>query len=353
MMTRQLNPQALAIEDAETELKAYLWRGYLQGKNKAQLKSGVDDIVKRLEKQLTSDELKRTAPVSMYRLADRVWEKIILLLGISGALAASTIAYVTGQRKTPPKKLAPLSPTASIAAKEQYVDYETSAKGVPLNKYSKEYTKQVRSVYEQLAEENALDLDDVSGKNSLRNQAEMIVRQEFHENELQELTAKGARLVVVSAHADCSDRCFPYQGRVYSLDGTSGQTADGRSYVPLEEATNNPRDRYVTKAGRVYQNGLFGFNCRHRMYEYKDGMAIPKVSRATQQRENAVNTRQREYEAEIRRHRQLALYAEQSGDESEYRKERDIAIRLNKQYIAFSRRNNRAYYPDRTQIFDK
>ena len=36
------------------------------------------------------------------------------------------------------------------------------------------------------------------------------------------LIAKGVRIVYIPPHANCSKRCQPYQGKLYSLDGTSG-----------------------------------------------------------------------------------------------------------------------------------
>lgn len=352
MITRSLNPQALAIEDAETEIKRVIFAGYLAGKSKAAMQGAVEKIVQAAEKQLTSSVLRTQARQSLYRLADRLWQKLALTLGVNGAIVAATLAYALGQRKMPPVQLAPLPATARLSAKAQLLAYETREKGVPLNMYSKNYTEIVRGVYNDLANENALDPEDETGRNSMRNKAEMQVRYEYHQQEIESLRDGGARLVVCSVHADCSDRCFPYQGRVYSLDGTSGQTDDGREFVPLEEATENPRDRYTTKAGKVYQNGLFGFNCRHRIYPYKNGMTIPYVSKATQRRENAVNTRQREYERDIRYHKQQAVLAQTAGDTDAYNKERRIAQTLNKKYIAFSKKNERAYYPDRTAIFD-
>lgn len=151
-----------------------------------------------------------------------------------------------------------------------------------------------------------------------------------------------------STHADCSDRCFGWQGRVYSLDGSSGITVDGRKYIPLETATDV---YYTTKSGRTYKNGLLGFNCRHKLYEYRPNMHIPYVSKAVQEKENAINKKQRNYENKIRKFRELALFAE---DPKIRKKAKAKAAQLNKEYVAFSVKNKRAYYPDRVKIlFDK
>ena len=88
-----------------------------------------------------------------------------------------------------------------------------------MQEFHKTYIRRVSKALDGLAEARALDPNDFTGRNSLRNLAEMQVRYERHLDEIAELKASGNRLVVCSVHADCSERCKPFQGRVYSLDG--------------------------------------------------------------------------------------------------------------------------------------
>ena len=206
--------------------------------------------------------------------------------------------------------------------------------------------QKVNDVYTRLAKNDALDPDDISGRNSLRNRAEMEVRYEYHQNEIQSFKDAGTKLVVCSTHADCSDRCFPWQGKVYSLDGTSGKTEDGRSYVPLETATDI---YYTTKAGKTYKNGLLGFNCRHKLYEYVPGMGIPKVSRAEQRKENKINTKQRAMEKTVREWRMREELNKGAGNTAEYLYAQKKASEAYARYRKFSQENGRAYYPDRVK----
>lgn len=130
--------------------------------------------------------------------------------------------------------------------------------GQPMQKYSEEYIKEnVKPIFDRLIKQFPKDPDDISGHNSLRNRAEMEVRYNGHQEQIEELK-KITNLVIASSHADCSDRCRKWQSRVYSLNGTYGTTDDGRKYVPLEVATDV---YYTTKVGKVYKNGLLGFNC--------------------------------------------------------------------------------------------
>lgn len=222
--------------------------------------------------------------------------------------------------------------------------------GVPNREYMKDYLeKRVTPVLQRLSEQRALDPDDVSGRNSLRNRAEMEVRYARHKEDLARLRAAGVKLVIISAHADCSKRCAPYQGKVYSLDGTFGTTDDGRSYSPIETATENPRDRYVTKAGKVYQNGLFGFNCRHYAIPYKTGYRFPKPDAKEERRQYKITETQRALERTVRKYRIKAI--ENKGiNEEIYEKSSAAAKEAYQKYMRFSKANGRAYYPSRVEL---
>lgn len=219
--------------------------------------------------------------------------------------------------------------------------------GVPLQKFSQDYiNKNVKPALDRLAKQFALDPEDISGRNSLRNKAEIAVRWQEHEDTIQRFKAEGVRLVICSTHADCSARCRQWQGRVYSLDGTSGTTDDGRRFVPLETATDI---YYTTKAGKRWKNGLLGFNCRHFLVPYKSGYKFPKPNAAEERKEYAITLEQRELERNVRHWRTVAI-ENKNLDSEKYLEARRKAIAWNKEYIEFSKRNNRAYYPSRTKI---
>lgn len=349
MIVRQLNPQAIVIEDCETELRVLLWSKYLNGYEKYQFKDSVDRVIKKALRKLKSEELIKASEKSLYQFADKLWAFMINKFGWNGKAVKDTIGFINGVKKQVPKEFALPIMGMKPKAVDAYFDYETQEMGVPNDIYMKDYMRQVKDSMKEMSNINALDPDDDSHRNSLRNKAEMVVRQEYHENQIKDLKAKGVRLVVCSSHQDCSDRCANWQGRVYSLDHTKGKTEDGREYVPLEVAT----DIFVTtKSGKTWKNGLLGFNCRHRLYEYKVGMQIPNVSTKTRIKQDKINQKQRYYERQIREAKTNALEMQRAGMRDDYLKYRKKAIELNKKYIAFSQANDRAYYPDRCKIFD-
>lgn len=190
---------------------------------------------------------------------------------------------------------------------------------------------------------------------NLRNIAEMTVRFEAYKKKKQELIDAGVRFVLVRSHANCSKRCEPYQGRVYSLDGTSG-TFDGRNFVPLEDVADNVT--YTSKnTGKTYQAGLFAYNCRHDLVEYKAGMNIEKIPKSVIEERRNVEARQREMERDYRTLREQSerfyILYRQSKNEEMRKIAREAAVKaatLRKQYEAFSERNEIAMIPSRLRI---
>jgi hypothetical protein len=139
---------------------------------------------------------------------------------------------------------------------------------------------------------------------------------------------------------------------LYSLDGSTGKTADGIFYRPLEFATDNPADEYVTREGRVYQNGcITGFNCRHILQPYRPKEVVRAIPTAVIERRREVEERQRAYEREIRYQKRLAVQA--SGVNNALAKRaRKRARALNSAYERFSEKNRVAFYRERTRILD-
>ena len=213
-----------------------------------------------------------------------------------------------------------------------------------------------KMVKERMAEYETLDTKRKYTTNvNMRNIAEMNVRFNAYLENKRALIAKGVKLVYVRPHSNCSKRCQPYQGKLYSLDGTSG-SIDGRDYVPIEDASEK-----VTctskRTGKQYYCGLFSYNCRHVMVEYKDGMNFEIIPDAVIEKQRNIEARQREMERKYRALREKAelygiLYHRSGNKEihAEATKARKAAASLKKHYIAFSQENKVTYYPTRLQI---
>lgn len=335
------------MEEAETKIRQTVKYEYFSGRPKSEIDLKIRKIVSAELKKVSIPELSAAASSSLWKFyskqymeLQRSFERQTLIL--------SALFLLLGKRLNGDK----FTPTeAEKRQAREFLEengYDGSRlMGVPLQRYSQEYiSKNVKPALDRLANQEAKDPDDITGRNSLRNRAEMEVRYNENQGSIEELKVRGVKLVIASVHADCSERCRRWQGRVYSLDGSRGVTEDGRSYVPLEEATDV---YYTTKIGKTYKNGLLGFNCRHYLVEYRAGFYFPNPNPVVEKREYEITEEQRRMEREVRKWRVRAVESKGQDDEA-YKKARQKAIEWNKAYIEFSKRNGRAYYPSRTKI---
>lgn len=255
------NPYVPLIEDAQTDIREIVKRAFLYREPKQKTENKLAKAIRTATDGIAIPRLKRDVTVSLINFANRqrvAWQNVgltpeaVLFLASQKDLVKPRLSRVEAIREE-------LFSAGGLDGDGHIRTYNDSeARGVPLNRYYGDvWRERVQPAIKEAARSNALDPNDYSGRNSLRNLSEMEVRYHDHLDNIDELKASGVRLVVCSSHADCSDRCAPWQGRIYSLDGTSG-VVDGHRYVPLETATDV---WYTTKAGRRYKNGLLGFNC--------------------------------------------------------------------------------------------
>ncbi len=356
--TAPLNPQATIVVDAQTDIKVIIKNGVLKGAPFSVIQEKVRLTIEKAVKRLSSEALKAYSRVSLMSFANRMYLGMkssfpnpVQAVAIYTLVKAVTESIEKGKTLPTAELFIPTTTAEKTAFKQLYGDtYHTNAKGIPLQEFQKTYMERVNNALSQMAQANALDPNDIIGRNGLRNLAEMQVRYENHLKEIATLKEKGVTLVVCSVHGDCSVRCSKWQGRVYSLDGTKGTTEDGKEYVPLEEATDQEQVYKVNvNTGMQYKGGLFGYNCRHKLYPYKVGMVIPSVSAREQIIERDITRRQRELERHVLHWREEALM--QKGVNSKrYRYAKAKAVSWYDAYRKYSKSHGRAYYPDRVKI---
>lgn len=202
------------------------------------------------------------------------------------------------------------------------------------------YDKQVREQVKLLASEPVKYVAKDGRAISLRNKVEMAVRYEANQMDLAEYKQSGIKLVWTSSHADASPRCAPLQGKLWSLDKTSG-IIDGNRYEPIENALN-------ANGGNSIING---YNCRHYLIEYEKGSVAPRHFTSKEiQKEYKIDQRQRQYENRIRQLKTEETLLRQQGFTKEASKMRKQWQNLNKRYEDYAIKNGRAFYRWRTQI---
>ena len=339
------------MEEAETKIRQVTKDEFFKQTRKTAIDRKVYAIIREAMAQIKMPDLRRASEVSLLEFYNRQYRELRRSFSWQLSMVAA-LALLNGHRTDgTPVKATTREQSAAWRTVEAAGYSGARVMGVPMQRFSQDYIREnVQPALDRLAKQYPYDPDSgltpQEHRNSLRNRAEFEVRGQAQQDSIDGFRARGVRLVICSTHADCSKRCAPWQGRVYSLDGTSGKTDDGRAYVPLENAT----EIYdITKAGKRWRNGLLGFNCRHFLVEYKTGYYFPEPNAAEEKKEYMITETQRRLERNVRDWRTVAV--ENKGvNHDRYVEARAKAIEWNKRYIEYSQKNNRAYYPSRTKI---
>lgn len=332
-----LNWQALLVEEAQTEIKILIKNEVLKLTSFNSIMKKVNVIIDGVVEELEIDTLKDATSKGLTAFATRLYVYYSqtfqnrTLVQIMAFIAIINGVATTQQIQIADKTLKDIVSSA----------YE---RRVPLDIFAKDYMKTVNERLDYLAGIQAKE--DYTTRLSLRNIAEMQVRQEGHKKALEKFQDKGVNLVWIVPHANASKRCEPWQGKLYSLNGTYGEI-DGQRYQPLENAT----DQYeTTKSGKIYKNGIIsGFNCRHIMIEYKKGNKPVEIPAKIVEREREINDTQRYLERGVRLWKERALLYK-GLDSKKYIYAREKAKTWNAKYINYSIENKVAYYNSRTDI---
>lgn len=297
------------IADIETEIKLLIKNTIFRVTEWGKYQKAVDDIIEAGLKDITNEGLADIIRRTSKRFANIEFEKLVkyldfgnlpLIVGLAGAMVD-----LTGWQDRV----------------NDYVDI------MPM--------RRIETGFSNLASSTP----KVENRQSLYGYAEMYERYETNKAMVAELRGKTS-LVICDTHSNCSDRCFVWQGRVFSLDGTYGITSDGRRYVPLEVATQ-ARDKY----GNI--NGLLGYNCRHKLIEYNDGVKPPTVTKEEQKKQYAINMEQRAYENDIRAYKQRAELSIIKSDKDRYK---DKIKELTSDYKQFCKNYGVVEYRSRLKI---
>lgn len=177
----------------------------------------------------------------------------------------------------------------------------------------------MRRAIRRIADEGLTGFYDRAGRSwSPEAYVNMDIRTTVHNVAIQSVKNRmqdyNTQVFQVSAHAGARPLCYPYQGKFYSWDNTSGEIPTGNGdliqYEPLSSTT------YGQAAG------LFGINCGHRPIPIIPGVSIPHAQDYVQPEEEndkayAESQRQRALEREIRAAKRVV----EMGDDSKEAKD--------------------------------
>lgn len=349
-----LREQTIIIEDCTAELKAMLSKAVF---STTALNSFLEKAYRLIDERLsemTDEDLKKSAEETLKHFARKEFGRLRANLMAKQGFNFIALALVmkiwnsdsANDKQAAFEKLQAIEPSLARLPPTQFEQGRGNSRrwGLPLNEYMDTYMERVNSTCRMLANDVAKDSDGLS----LRLKSELYVRYKWQQDNLDRLKASGQKLVWISSHVNCSERCQDYQGRLYSMDGTSGRTEDGHSYVPLEVATDR---YYTTKKGRVWKNGtLTGFGCRHYTIPYEPHGVTPETFDDSEIEEAlAIEKEQRRLEREVY-HAREDYYSYRGNNTVLAMKYYRKAMIKRKEYIKFCTDNKVAWYPSRIQV---
>lgn len=354
----------VAARDLKTWTKLFIFDSVL---TKKEYKTIIEKVEKRIEnfvELIDADDIKQRYRVELFEYAEEIYKwteerfgkftPYLLSLAIANKALNKQEIHVLETRGAYAVDLT--KATSLNAAERLHLPLQSASGYSSATSAGMFYKDLQREVKKELQEFLKLDVKPKHFANvNPRAMAEMIVRFNKYKEQREELTKRGVELVYVPPHSNCSKRCQPWQGRIYSLNGTSG-TVDGKRYVPIEEAADN--QTYTSqRTGRTYYNGLFAYNCRHEMQEYQRGMVIEKIPDTVMERRREVEAKQRQMERDYRALREKEELYRILGTRAKSKEvlmiatqTRKKAAALRKDYEAFSRKNKIAFFPNRLQI---
>lgn len=338
--------QVAAVESAQTEIKLIARDAVLTDEPFPKVKKEFQEVISTLTDELESETLIERCKQVLPPFCIRVYVSFLQLFGIAtphNVAAVNEIAQAggaVGQQASEVQNELPRLPAREWAYN----------RATPL---TEQYSRVVRHIVSGMREIVSMEpKPDYETNVNLRNVAEMEVRLQHQTDMISDLKSRNVRLVWIEPHANCSKRCAKYQGKLYSLDNTSGEI-DGEQYKPLSYATDNPSDFYTTKAGITYHNGcITGFNCRHRLIPYHKGNKPDEIPANVIRRQRHLEEEQRRMERDIRRARETTLLLAGIGAGKAYLAARDRQVKLREKYEAFSRKNKVPFYRERLTVME-
>ena len=372
---RQKQPNqwvAVAVSDLKVQIKAYILDKYLDKIPKPRIFEAIRREIGYLIKELEEDGKGDSADSyreELEEFADEAYEQTRRMVGGKTAYAlaltlANPVTLTEKQKQeiaqnasvtmyVPPEQVASLAPRHDLGR-------TAYSSATAADKYYREVhkeTKQLLANFTELAE----------GKQYLirvnpRSISEMNVRFQAYQAQKQKLISEGVKLVYVPPHSNCSKRCQPYQGKVYSLTGQR-ERYDRGTAIPIEDVAENVTVQGKRDPSRTYYAGLFSYNCRHRMRPYHDGQFLEVIPDSVVESTRKIEQRQREMEREIRTLKEQRLYyrvikkkltkSQQGVMQTEINGLTDKIKDKTKAYESYSARNHVPYNPTRLECVSK
>ena len=342
------------IEIAETEIKKLINYYALFLKPVKELRERIDGIIKAVNKRLPISlferykyilGLKETSEFMIRQFYFPVIDKYKTTVAILVMIGVKVSA------KNPKELYTQLKTNKSLVRNITKLEPNTWAarKGYPnVLDYERELKKRIGG----LSKTQTVSSEPGKKPISVWQKAELDLRHENQLNMIDDLKNKGVKLAWTSTHPDCSKRCEKWQGKLFDLQALHSDLSGHRMNYKVDGNTVYCFNEVINKIDKYgYTNNIVvGFNCRHKLREYKPGSVAPQEYSSKQIKANReINSQLREMEREIRYLKQQSILYN-SIDKKLAEKYKHKAKVLFEQYKEFANRNGYAWYEYRVQV---
>ena len=377
----------LAVEEFNTRLLKLINQAMLESWNKAYAKSKVIELCEECNKQLTdleAPELLINQTIESIKLQFmRSWIMVVTTLkenskndqfGVIGQTIKSMESNEPMQFQAKGIAIDILDDKDVGIAKASVTNLREfmTDEGLRTTGASQRYVDYVSQVNEALCDINeklangTLSTIGADGRRiSVRNLAEINSRYELITKDIERVTADGNKFVIASAHADASERCSYWQGKIYlvDLDINSRPMGQYPGHAPQQTILGYIDGRPYYSLKEACENGFLSFNCQHRLIKYYKGVHEPRYDMLRVRFQRSLTARQRELENRIRmykRREQLSVkgarvkrknpYTGETVEMSEYKYNQMMSTYWQEEYSRFSEKNGLPEYRWRLRI---
>lgn len=323
---------ALCVEDANTKLIQIINESVWFTYNRAYAKQLVNELCQETEKRL------RELEASEYLISSTInalkkrfmteWLQVIAILkqtskkdnlGVIGKLIEAMETKEPLQMKGVKGLTIDLIDDKTLGVANAHItnlrDYMTDNELGGSQRYI-DYVHQLNNslvdIKDKLADGSLTIKDSLGRTKSIRNMAEIETRYKMITDDLKRNGVKPNDFVVASAHANASERCSWWQGKIFlvDIDINSRPMGEYKGVKPNQTILGHIDSKPYYSLLEACENGFLSFNCQHRLIKYYKGVKPPQYSIKTVDRLRNETIRQRAIENYIRKYKRREKIAD-------------------------------------------
>lgn len=214
------------------------------------------------------------------------------------------------------------------------------------------YNKEIQSYIGNMSKTTMVTSESGKKPISLWQKAELDIRHQKQMDKLQELKDDGIQYAWTSSHPDCSERCEPWQGKLFDITSEHSELSgfrmdkklDGNQVYCLNEIMNQVDDY-------GYKNNIIsGFNCRHYLIPYQKNIKpVSEYTKGEIAKQRKIESNIKDMERKIRYLKQQEIGYNKSNAKSNFKYSSLIKKKI-EQYKQYCNANGYAWEKYRIDV---